>query len=86
MKSIQRSDQVSAAPLKGSVVKDCTQRDTRTQKNGGLIEQDMDLALSVVTSIDQWWWLQQKIRCYMIRLYPLETQGIFREWSIQCHI
>ncbi len=47
--------------FKGCVVKGCPQRDTRAEKNGGLIEQDMDAALSVVTSLDQerkviFWW------------------------------
>jgi hypothetical protein len=47
--------------FKGCVVKGCPQRDTRSEKNGGLIGQDMDLALSVVTSTDGnrkiivWW-------------------------------
>jgi len=47
--------------FKGCVVKGCPQRDTRAEKNGGLIEQDMDAALSIVTSLDQerkviFWW------------------------------
>ena len=47
--------------FKGCVVEGCQQRDTRTEKNGGLIEQDMDAALSMVTSLDQkrkviFWW------------------------------
>ena len=47
--------------FKGCVVKGCPQRDTRSERNGGLIEQDMDVALSVVTSLDEqrkviFWW------------------------------
>jgi hypothetical protein len=47
--------------FKGCVVKGCPQRDTRAEKNGGLIEQDMDAAISIVTSFDQkrkviFWW------------------------------
>jgi hypothetical protein len=47
--------------FKGCVVKGCPQRDTRSERNGGLIEQDMDAALSIVTSLDQqrkviFWW------------------------------
>ena len=47
--------------FKGCVVEGCPQRDTRAEKNGGLIEQDMDAALSIVTSLDQqrkviFWW------------------------------
>jgi len=47
--------------FKGCVVEGCPQRDTRAERNGGLIEQDMDAALSVVTSLDQqrkviFWW------------------------------
>jgi hypothetical protein len=47
--------------FKGCVVEGCPQRDTRAEKNGGLIEQDMDAALSVVSSLDQqrkviFWW------------------------------
>ena len=47
--------------FKGCVVKDCPQRDTRSEATGGLITQDMDLALSVVSSLDNkrkviiWW-------------------------------
>jgi len=47
--------------FKGCVVKGCPQRDTRAERQGGLIEQDMDLALSVVESLDGkrklvvWW-------------------------------
>jgi len=47
--------------FKGCVVKGCPQRDTRSEATGGLISQDMDLALSVVTSMDNnrkliiWW-------------------------------
>jgi hypothetical protein len=47
--------------FKGCVVKGCPQRDTRSEKTGGLITQDMDLALSVVSSEDDkrkviiWW-------------------------------
>jgi len=43
------------------VVKGCPQRDTRAERQGGLIEKDMDLALSVVESLDArrkvviWW-------------------------------
>ncbi len=40
------------ATFKGCVVKDCPQRDTRSERNGGLINTDMDMALSVVTSTD----------------------------------
>jgi hypothetical protein len=47
--------------FKGCVVEGCPQRDTRAERNGGLIEQDMDAALSIVTSLDQkrkviFWW------------------------------
>ena len=47
--------------FKGCVVNGCPQRDTRAEKNGGLIEQDMDAAISIVTSIDRqrkviFWW------------------------------
>jgi hypothetical protein len=58
------SDLVTADPgttFKGCVVRACPQRDTRSEKTGGLISQDMDLALSVVTSMDNkrkiiiWW-------------------------------
>ncbi len=47
--------------FKGCVVKGCPQRDTRAERQGGLIERDMDLALSVVESLDGkrklvvWW-------------------------------
>jgi len=47
--------------FKGCVVKGCPQRDTRAEAAGGLIEKDMDLALSVVESMDGkrklilWW-------------------------------
>ncbi|NND07986.1 MAG: hypothetical protein HKN87_16525 [Saprospiraceae bacterium] len=47
--------------FKGCVVKACPQRDTRAERNGGLIEKDMDAALSIVTSKDNkrkliiWW-------------------------------
>ncbi|MCK5705313.1 MAG: hypothetical protein KAI29_29385, partial [Cyclobacteriaceae bacterium] len=45
--------------------KGCPQRDTRAEKNGGLIEKEMDLALSIVTSIDHerkvvFWWTPGK--------------------------
>ncbi len=49
------------ATFKGCVVKGCPQRDTRAERQGGLIERDMDLALSVVESMDGkrklvvWW-------------------------------
>ncbi len=51
--------------FKGCVVKGCPQRDTRAEKNGGLIKQDMDLALSIVTSMDYerkviFWWTPGK--------------------------
>ena len=51
--------------FKGCVVKGCPQRDTRAEKNGGLIEQDMDLALSVVSSMEGerkvvFWWTPGK--------------------------
>jgi len=51
--------------FKGCVVEGCPQRDTRAEKNGGLIEQDMDAALSIVTSLDQqrkviFWWTPGK--------------------------
>jgi len=45
----------------GCVVKGCPQKDTRAERNGGLIEKEMDLALSIVTSTDNkrkviiWW-------------------------------
>jgi hypothetical protein len=38
--------------FKGCVVKGCPQHDTRAEQNGGLIQKEMDLALSVVTSTD----------------------------------
>lgn len=47
--------------FRGCVVKGCPQRDTRSEATGGLISRDMDLALSVVTSLDGkrkviiWW-------------------------------
>jgi hypothetical protein len=47
--------------FKGCVVKGCPQRDTRSERKGGLIEKDMDAALSIVTSEDNkrkvimWW-------------------------------
>ncbi len=47
--------------FKGCVVKGCPQHDTRAERQGGLIEKGMDLALSVVTSLDErrkivlWW-------------------------------
>jgi hypothetical protein len=43
------------------IVRSCPQRDTRSEATGGLITTDMDLALSVVTSLDDkrkiiiWW-------------------------------
>jgi hypothetical protein len=51
--------------FKGSVVAGSPQRDTRSEVTGGLIEQDMDLALSVVTSMDNkrkviFWWTPGK--------------------------
>ena len=51
--------------FKGCVVEGCPQRDTRSERNGGLIEEDMDAALSVVTSLDQqrkviFWWTPGK--------------------------
>jgi hypothetical protein len=58
------SDLATADPnttFKGCVVKGCPQRDTRSEIKGGLIDKDMDLALSVVTSTDGkrkviiWW-------------------------------
>jgi len=47
--------------FKGCVVEGCPQRDTDSRRKGGLIEQDMDAALSMVTSIDEqrkviFWW------------------------------
>ena len=47
--------------FKGCVVKGCPQNDTRSEKVGGLIKKNMDLALSIVTSKDNkrkviiWW-------------------------------
>ena len=47
--------------FKGCVVKGCPQKDTRAERNGGLIEKEMDAALSIVTSTDNkrkviiWW-------------------------------
>lgn len=47
--------------FKGCVVKGCPQKDTRAERNGGLIEKEMDAALSIVTSLDSkrkviiWW-------------------------------
>lgn len=47
--------------FKGCVVKGCPQHDTRSEKEGGLIEKEMDLALSIITSLDHqrkviiWW-------------------------------
>jgi hypothetical protein len=51
--------------FKGCVVKGCPQRDTRAERNGGLIERDMDAALSMVTSLDRqrkviFWWTPGK--------------------------
>ena len=51
--------------FKGCVVEGCPQRDSRAERNGGLIEQDMDAALSIVTSLDQqrkviFWWTPGK--------------------------
>jgi len=49
------------ATFKGCVVRDCPQNDTRAEAAGGLIVQKMDLALSVVSSLDNrrkiiiWW-------------------------------
>ncbi|MBK8884902.1 MAG: hypothetical protein IPN67_21890 [Bacteroidales bacterium] len=62
------SDLITSDPnttFKGCVVKGCPQRDTRSESNGGLISQDMDLALSVVTSLDGkrkviFWWTPGK--------------------------
>ncbi len=50
---------------KGCVVKGSPQRDTRAERQGGLIEKDMDLALSVVESLDGsrkmvFWWTPGK--------------------------
>jgi hypothetical protein len=47
--------------FKGCVVRNCPQRDTRAERSGGLIEKEMDAALSIVTSEDQrrkviFWW------------------------------
>lgn len=47
--------------FKGCVVKGCPQHDTRAEKEGGLIDKEMDLALSIVSSLDNkrkviiWW-------------------------------
>lgn len=54
-----------ASTFKGSVVKGSPQKDTRSEKTGGLIPQDMDLAVSIVTSIDHqrkivFWWTPGK--------------------------
>lgn len=58
------SDLPTEAPdtkFKGAVVAGCPQRDTRAERRGGLIGQDMDLAASVVSSMDGrrkiliWW-------------------------------
>jgi hypothetical protein len=58
------SDLITADPnttFKGCVVRGCPQRDTRSEAAGGLITGDMDLALSVVSSVDNrrkliiWW-------------------------------
>lgn len=38
--------------FKGCVVKGCPQHDTRAEKAGGLIQKEMDLALSIVSSMD----------------------------------
>ena len=51
--------------FKGCFVEGCPQRDTRSEKNGGLIEKDMDAALSIVTSMDHkrkviFWWTPGK--------------------------
>jgi len=51
--------------FKGCVVKGCPQRDTRAERQGGLIDKDMDLALSVVESLDGrrkvvFWWTPGK--------------------------
>jgi len=49
------------ATFKGCVVQGCPQRDTRAERQGGLIEQDMDAAVSAVESLDGrrklvvWW-------------------------------
>lgn len=51
----------SNTTFKGCVVAGCPQHDTRSEATGGLIEKDMDLALSVLTSVDNrrkviiWW-------------------------------
>jgi hypothetical protein len=58
------SDLMTSNPnttFKGCVVKGCPQHDTRSEATGGLITEDMDLALSVVSSLDNkrrvivWW-------------------------------
>jgi hypothetical protein len=63
-KPVSLADLKTSDPLtsfKGCVVKGCPQRDTRAENYGGLIEKDMDLAMSVVTSLDNrrnviiWW-------------------------------
>ena len=51
----------SETKFKGCVVAGSPQRDTRSERQGGLIERDMDLAASVVSSLDErrrivlWW-------------------------------
>lgn len=51
----------SNTTFKGCVVKGCPQNDTRSENEGGLIQQKMDLALSVVTAAGSerkiiiWW-------------------------------
>lgn len=61
---VRLSDLPTSEPkttFKGCVVMGCPQRDTRSDVTGGLISKDMDLALSVVTSLDGkrkvilWW-------------------------------
>jgi len=47
------------------MVRGCPQRDTRAERRGGLIEEDMDLALSVVTALKGprkviFWWTPGK--------------------------
>lgn len=62
------SDLLTSDPntsFKGCVVNGCPQRDTRSESTGGSISQDMDLALSVVTSLDGrrkiiFWWTPGK--------------------------
>ena len=51
--------------FKGCVVRGCPQRDTRAERQGGLIREDMDLALSVVTELKGprkviFWWTPGK--------------------------